>query len=188
MGSSWNTTPKKWHLHGSGSTTNEGTAGSASSWHSSQDQLIVLFTVATMAIMVGAISAKRLRNQHILESCLHPDLNEDDDLDDFHVIGSVSRSGGNGGNNGSRFRGVRYDKKYDLDTAEATTRSVVSGFSAITGSGGGGMGKLKSGDFGALLGGGGSGGYYGTNGMNGDSGTNGGRLHWRGGDMEKFDV
>ena len=168
------------HLHGGGGGSNSDANG-ASSWHS-QDQLIVFFTVATMAIMVGALSARRLRNQRILESCMHPDLNDDDDddnLEDFHVIGSVTRSSSRKHNGGG---GIRYDKKYDLDTGVGGSRSVVSGFSAITGSGG--VGKLKSSDFGALLsgsGGGGSGGYYGTNG-------GGGQLHWRGGDMEKFDV
>lgn len=181
----WNAVQNKLlHLHnGGGSNSDASGAGSGgASWHS-QDQLIVFFTVATMAIMVGALSARRLRNQRILESCMHPDLNDDDDdddnLEDFHVIGSVTRSSSiSRSRNHHGGGGIRYDKKYDLDTGVGGSRSVVSGFSAITGSGG--VGKLKSSDLGALLGGG----NYGTNGMNGG----GGRLHWRGGDVEKFDV
>ncbi|KAL7427711.1 hypothetical protein ACHAXH_002704 [Discostella pseudostelligera] len=179
----WNTVQNKLHLHGS---TSSSATTTATAWHS-QDQLIVLCTVLTMAIMVGALSARRLRNQHILESCMHPDLTEDeDDLEDFHVIGSVCGTRNHGRGVGG---GVRYDKKYDLDTG----RSVVSGFSVITGSAGVGGSRLNSSDFGALLGGGGiggggSGGYYGTtNGMM-NGGGGGGQLHWRGGDMEKFDV
>ncbi len=182
----WNAVQNKLlHLHnGGGSNSDAGGAGSGgASWHS-QDQLIVFFTVATMAVMVGALSARRLRNQRILESCMHPDLDDDDDdLEDFHVIGSVTRSSSNSWSRKHHGGGgIRYDKKYDLDTGDGGSRSVVSGFSAITGSGG--VGKLKSSDFGALLGGG----NYGTNGMNGGGGGGGGRLHWRGGDVEKFDV
>ncbi|KAL7527995.1 hypothetical protein ACHAWF_002399, partial [Thalassiosira exigua] len=49
---------------------------------SSQDQLIVFLTVATMAVVVGALSAKRLRSRHLLESCLHPELDEEWDAED----------------------------------------------------------------------------------------------------------
>mmetsp|Transcript_15966 Transcript_15966/g.24849 ORF Transcript_15966/g.24849 Transcript_15966/m.24849 type:complete len:550 (+) Transcript_15966:260-1909(+) len=63
------------------------TAGNAA--QQSQDQMIVFLTVATMAIMVGMLSARRLRSRKFLEQCMTPDL--EDDLDDV----------------------VRYDKKYD---------------------------------------------------------------------------
>mmetsp|Transcript_21029 Transcript_21029/g.45608 ORF Transcript_21029/g.45608 Transcript_21029/m.45608 type:complete len:590 (-) Transcript_21029:289-2058(-) len=139
----------------------------------SQDQLIVLFTVATMAVMVGALVAQRLRSKKMLESCLHPELDEEDWDESLvgdgslasprkSVASSFSRGGG----------GVRNDKKYDVDTG----RSVGSTASNNTS----GSGGLNSG-FGALLGSRNNGGGYGTN-ENG-----GGGLHWRG-DMEKFDV
>ena len=46
----------------------------------SQDQLIVFFTVVTMAIMISALLACRLRTRNMLDECMHPDL-DDDDLD-----------------------------------------------------------------------------------------------------------
>ena len=42
--------------------------------YSSQDQLIVFFTIATMAIMIGALLACRLRTRNMLDECMHPDL------------------------------------------------------------------------------------------------------------------
>jgi len=44
----------------------------------SQDQMIVFGTVATMAMLVGALSARRLKSKKLLEHCLEPDLEEDD--------------------------------------------------------------------------------------------------------------
>lgn len=41
------------------------------------DQLIVFGTIATMAILVGMLSAKRLRNKRLLEHCMEGDLEDD---------------------------------------------------------------------------------------------------------------
>ena len=135
----------------------------------SQDQLIVLFTVATMVVMVGALSAKRLRSRKLLESCMHPELDEDWE-EDF----SVSAAGGAGG--------ARYDKKFDVDTGRS-----LAGSGAASQEGSGSTGLNSGSGFGALLGGRkDTVGYYSA--ANEHPGTGGGGgLHWRG-DMEKFDV
>mmetsp|Transcript_1475 Transcript_1475/g.3144 ORF Transcript_1475/g.3144 Transcript_1475/m.3144 type:complete len:959 (+) Transcript_1475:306-3182(+) len=93
---------------GSNNNNNNNNGGTSQS----QDQLIVLCTVATMAVMVGALSAKRLRSKKLLESCMHPELDEDWE-EDFNVstVGSSAAAS------------VRYDKKFDVDTG----RSVGSG-------------------------------------------------------------
>lgn len=149
---------------------------SSSSSYSSQDQLIVFFTVATMAIMIGALSARRLRTRNMLDECMHPDLDDDDlDLDTDSFSAGITRA----------FGGVRYDKKYDVDTGRSVAGSSTGGTSELF--------DAASDDFGALMGGGGSASnrrkgvhYYGTNDIGGSGGGVGG-LHWRG-DMEKFDV
>ena len=41
------------------------------------DQLIVFGTIATMAIFVGALSARRLRHKRLLEHCMESDLEEE---------------------------------------------------------------------------------------------------------------
>ncbi|KAL3776634.1 hypothetical protein HJC23_004727 [Cyclotella cryptica] len=43
----------------------------------SPDQMIVFGTIATMAILVGALSARRMRHKRLLEHCMEPDLEED---------------------------------------------------------------------------------------------------------------
>jgi hypothetical protein len=43
----------------------------------SPDQMIVFGTIATMAILVGALSARRMRHKKLLEHCMEPDLEED---------------------------------------------------------------------------------------------------------------
>eukprot|EP00573_Skeletonema_grethae_P007729 CAMPEP_0201693950 /NCGR_PEP_ID=MMETSP0578-20130828/6376_1 /ASSEMBLY_ACC=CAM_ASM_000663 /TAXON_ID=267565 /ORGANISM="Skeletonema grethea, Strain CCMP 1804" /LENGTH=518 /DNA_ID=CAMNT_0048179559 /DNA_START=202 /DNA_END=1758 /DNA_ORIENTATION=- len=73
------------------------TAGNAA--QQSQDQMIVFLTVATMAIMVGMLSARRLRSRKFLEQCMTPDL--EDDLDDV----------------------VRYDKKFDERSAVGSSNN-----------------------------------------------------------------
>ena len=139
------------------------TAGFSGGTAQSQDQLIVLFTVATMAIMVGALSAKRLRSRKLLESCMHPELEEEGDGEDWEEDFS---SGPFASLNGSMANATtpRYDKKFDGDGGSSV--GEASGFGALLG--------------GRRNGGGGFGGNYGTSDVNGG-------LHWRG-DMEKFDV
>mmetsp|Transcript_1466 Transcript_1466/g.2480 ORF Transcript_1466/g.2480 Transcript_1466/m.2480 type:complete len:517 (-) Transcript_1466:194-1744(-) len=162
----------------SSSSSVSNTAGSAA--QQSQDQMIVFLTVATMAIMVGMLSARRLRSRKFLEQCMTPDL--DDDLDDV----------------------VRYDKKFDVSevgsnsnryTAAAGAAAYAyntSGGSTLVGSPGrhseyeGSETSLphfsdlyptqSSSIMGSLSRRSG----YGTN-------DSVGGMHWRG-DMEKFDV
>ncbi|KAL7489088.1 hypothetical protein ACHAW6_014676 [Cyclotella cf. meneghiniana] len=43
----------------------------------SPDQMIVFGTIATMAILVGALSARRMRHKKLLEHCMETDLEED---------------------------------------------------------------------------------------------------------------
>ena len=55
----------------------------------SQDQLIVFFTVVTMAIMISALLACRLRTRNMLDECMHHDLDDDDldlDTDSFSSV------------------------------------------------------------------------------------------------------
>jgi len=143
-------------------SSSAGSAGDAGG--QSQDQLIVFFTVATMAVMVGALSAKRLRSKKLLESCLHPEMDDDWDAEEEDLNASA----------GTAASRVRYDKKFDV--------GVRGGDGSVPASPESGS---ASGGFGALLGGRRDRvGYYGT--AAGVGGGNGG-LHWRG-DMEKFDV
>ncbi|KAL3779667.1 hypothetical protein ACHAW5_008688 [Stephanodiscus triporus] len=109
----------------------------------------------------------------MLEECMHPDLDDDPD------VGEGGSFSGSSVGRGRRRGGARYDhnKKYDVDTG----CSVASGGSALFDA---------ASDYGTLLGGGRTGGYYGTNDVGGGGGGGGGGaggLHWRG-DMEKFDV
>jgi hypothetical protein len=159
---------------------------SSSSIYSSQDQLIVFFTVATMAIMIGVLSARRLRNLNMLVDCMHPDMDDDDEEDELHLDTNSFSAGVT-----RAFGGVRYDKKYDVDTGRS-----VSGVLSSTG-GTSALFDAASDDFGTLMGVGSSRssnsssnrrkGFssYGTNDVGIGSGGSG--LHWRG-DMEKFDV
>ena len=158
---------------------------SSSSIYSSQDQLIVFFTVATMAIMIGVLSARRLRNHNMLVDCMHPDMDDDDDNEELHLDTNSFSAGVT-----RAFGGVRYDKKYDVDTGRS-----VSGVSSTGGTSA--LFDAASDDFGTLMGVGSSRssnsssnrrkGFnsYGTNDVG--IGSGGGGLHWRG-DMEKFDV
>lgn len=43
-----------------------------------QDQMIIVSTVATMALLVGALSARRLRSRHFLSSCIENESLEDE--------------------------------------------------------------------------------------------------------------
>jgi hypothetical protein len=158
----------------------------SSSIYSSQDQLIVFFTVATMAIMIGILSARRLRNRNMLVDCMHPDMDDEED-DELHLDSNSFSAGVT-----RAFGGVRYDKKYDVDTGRSVTgASSTGGTSALF--------DAASDDFGSLMGVGGSrsnssssnrrkgSSSYGTNDFDVGIGSGGGGLHWRG-DMEKFDV
>merc|ERR1739846_287054 len=44
----------------------------------SQDQLIIISTVATMALLVGALSARRLRSRQFLSFCIENESLEDE--------------------------------------------------------------------------------------------------------------
>jgi len=152
------------------------TSGSSSSSNGggtqSQDQLIVFVTIATMAVMVGMLSAQRLRSKKLLESCMG--LDDDDDEEEEEWTPNPIFGG-----QGQQQQQVRYDKKFDTETTGLSPRNNNGPTSPSNSSDGG---------FGALLGGrnsigqGSSSNYYGTN--------DGGGLHFRGigGDLEKFDV
>ena len=151
-----------------------GNGANGSSGAQSQDQLIVLFTVATMAVMVGALSAQRLRSKKLLESCMHPEMDDEDwEVEEF---GSMANNS-SGKASAAAVATPRYDKKFDTDTGLSVGSSANGSGSSGLNSGGSGLG--------ALLGGRNtkSAGYYGT----ANDGNGGGGLHWRG-DMEKFDV
>jgi len=150
------------------------TSGSSSSsgGTQSQDQLIVFFTIATMAVMVGMLSAQRLRSKKLLESCMGLDDDEDEEEEEWTPNPIF------GGQGQQQQQQVRYDKKFDTETTGLSPRNNNGPTSPSNSSDG----------FGALLGGrnsigqGSSSNYYGTN--------DGGGLHFRGigGDLEKFDV
>jgi len=155
------------------------TSGSSSSSTSggtqSQDQLIVFVTIATMAVMVGMLSAQRLRSKKLLESCMGLDDDDDDEEEEEWTPNPIF-----GGQGQQQQQQVRYDKKFDTETTGLSPRGSNGPTSPSNSSDGG---------FGALLGGRNSIGqgsrssnYYGTN--------DGGGLHFRGigGDLEKFDV
>jgi hypothetical protein len=140
-----------------------------------------------MAIMIGVLSARRLRNRNMLVDCMHPDMDDDDDDDELHLDTNSFSAGVT-----RAFGGVRYDKKYDVDTGRSVTgASSAGGTSALF--------DAASDDFGTLMGVGSSRsnssssnrrkGFssYGTNDVDVGIGNGGGGLHWRG-DMEKFDV
>jgi len=178
-GSRWNTNQN----NKPSSSSMSSSLTSSSIYYSSQDQLIVFFTVATMAIMIGILSARRLRNRNMLVDCMHPDMDDDDDDDELHLDTNSFSAGVT-----RAFGGVRYDKKYDVDTGQSVTgASSTGGTSALF--------DAASDDFGSLMGVGGSRssnrrkGFssYGTNDVDVGIGNGGGGLHWRG-DMEKFDV
>lgn len=58
-----------------------------------QDQLIIISTVATMALLVGALSARRLRSRHFLSSCIENESLEDELAYDT----AYTTTGGHGG-------------------------------------------------------------------------------------------
>lgn len=133
-------------------------SGSSNGGARSHDQLIVVGTVATMAVLVGALVAQRLRSKHLLESCLHPELDDDEWEDDDPRGGSLSAA-----------------KKFDGDSqsfvgSEVSSRAEESETTGLNGGGG----------LSALLGSRTKVGHYGT-------AHDGSGLHWRG-DLEKFDV
>ena len=68
-----------------------------------QDQFIVFGTIATMALFVGMLSAKRLRNQRLLEHCMESDLEEWEDQEDLN--GKKKKDGGVAPENQSIHRG-----------------------------------------------------------------------------------
>lgn len=66
-----------------------------SEWESipqAQDQMIIVSTVATMAILVGALSARRLRSRHLLSSCI-----ENESLEDELAYDTAYTTSGGGG-------------------------------------------------------------------------------------------
>lgn len=149
----------------------------------SQDQMIVFLTVATMAIMVGMLSARRLRSRKFLEQCMTPDL--EDDLDD--VVRYDKKFDGNGriNRNSNRYAAAAGAAGYTYTTLGSSTLGGSPGrqseyegsetslphFSDL-------FPTSSSSILGSLSRRGG----YGTT-----NETFGGGLHWRG-DMEKFDV
>mmetsp|Transcript_31220 Transcript_31220/g.64916 ORF Transcript_31220/g.64916 Transcript_31220/m.64916 type:complete len:578 (-) Transcript_31220:311-2044(-) len=127
----------------------------------SQDQMIVFVTVATMAVMVGALSARRLRSRKMLESCMEPDLDEEDE-EDWGVDRSKEKGFGSGSRNGNYLTPAS-GGGYHND-GESYAGDSVGGLSAWMNSGG----------------------RLGARRVEGYESFNG-NLHWRG-DMEKFDV
>jgi len=63
-------------------TTKQKTQVNPSDWEhiapEAQDQMIIVSTVATMAILVGALSARRLRSRQFLSSCIENESLEDE--------------------------------------------------------------------------------------------------------------
>ncbi|KAL7463226.1 hypothetical protein ACHAXS_003599 [Conticribra weissflogii] len=129
----------------------------------SQDQMIVFVTVATMAVMVGALSARRLRSRKMLESCMEPDLDEEDEDEEEWGLDRRMEQGFGSGNKNVNFRTPVSNGGYH-DDGESYAGDSVGGLSAWMNSGGR-LGARRAG------------GYESFN----------GNLHWRG-DMEKFDV
>ena len=54
-------------------------SSSSSAEYQAHDQMIIISTVATMAIFVGALSARRLRSRQYLNSCIENETLEDVD-------------------------------------------------------------------------------------------------------------
>jgi hypothetical protein len=161
------------------------TAGNAA--QQSQDQMIVFLTVATMAIMVGMLSARRLRSRKFLEQCMTPDL--EDDLEDEDVRYDKKFDGNGRSNGGGGFGNTNHHHRY---TAAAGTASYAY---ATSGSGGGGSpgryseyeGSETSLPHFSDLYPTQSNSIMGSLSRRSGYGTNDGGMHWRG-DMEKFDV
>lgn len=61
-----------------------------------QDQMIIVSTVATMALLVGALSARRLRSRHFLSSCIENESLEDELMYDtaYTTTGGFGSVGG----------------------------------------------------------------------------------------------
>jgi len=155
------------------------TAGNAA--QQSQDQMIVFLTVATMAIMVGMLSARRLRSRKFLEQCMTPDL--EDDLDDVRYDkkfdGNGRSSGGTGFEN-NRYTAAAGAASYAYTTSGGSRSSSPGRYSEYEGS------ETSLPHFSDL--------YptqsssiMGSLSRRSGYGTNDGGVHWRG-DMEKFDV
>jgi hypothetical protein len=173
-----NSAPKTMSAGGTSSSSSSftsNTAGSAA--QQSQDQMIVFLTVATMAIMVGMLSARRLRSRKFLEQCMTPDL--EDDLDDVRY--DKKFDGSAVGSNSNRYTAAAGAASYAYNTSGGSTLSPgrnseyegsetsLPHFSDLYPTQSSSiMGSLsrRSG--------------YGTN-------DSVGGMHWRG-DMEKFDV
>lgn len=71
-GEKWQSTLNS-KLHG----VSSGTTSFNNNTMQSSDQLIVFGTIATMAILVGMLSAKRLRSKRLLEHCMESDLDDE---------------------------------------------------------------------------------------------------------------
>ena len=80
----------------------------------SQDQSIIVGTVAVMAMLVGALSARRLRNRSVLSACIENETLEDDlaydaaystTMPQHHGIGSTAYNTFGGGGAGGGWKG-----------------------------------------------------------------------------------
>ena len=69
-GEKWQSTLKS-KLHGGSGTS------SSNNTMQSSDQIIVFGTIATMAVLVGMLSANRLRSKRLLEHCMESDLDDE---------------------------------------------------------------------------------------------------------------
>ena len=93
--------------------------GDSTTWDDSvqaQDQMIIVSTVATMALLVGALSARRLRSRQLLSSCIENESLEDEVAYDaaYTTTSSVYKDGA-----GSVFSGGTYGYDTFGPTAES---------------------------------------------------------------------
>jgi len=88
------------------------------SWGSStsQDQTIIVATVAVMALLVGALSARRLRSRSFLSACIENESLEDDVAYDDAYTTTAAASGAMGGDSSyNTFGGWKGDlEKFDV--------------------------------------------------------------------------
>eukprot|EP00536_Pseudo-nitzschia_multiseries_P003932 jgi/Psemu1/8856/gm1.8856_g len=82
----------------------------------SQDQTIIVATVAVMALLVGALSARRLRSKSFLSACIENESLEDDVAYDDAYTTTAAASGAMGGDSSyNTFGGWKGDlEKFDV--------------------------------------------------------------------------
>lgn len=82
----------------------------------SQDQTIIIATVAVMALLVGALSARRLRSKSFLSSCIENESLEDDLAYDDAYTTTAAASGAMGADSSyNTFGGWKGDlEKFDV--------------------------------------------------------------------------